>query len=78
VESPEDISRGLKAAVSRLGEEAKRLKELCEIQALKENVVELSVDKLQLLEAARLADLRRQDFADLREMIHFLRLYSLE
>ena len=73
----EDVSRGMKAAVEKLTAEAERLKKLCEVRALKENPVELSVDKPELIKEAKLSDQKREDFADAGEMIDLLRLFSV-
>jgi hypothetical protein len=73
---PEDVSREMKSVVGRLSQEAERLKKLCEVQALKGNTVELSVDKSDLMQDARAIAESGTSIGDVRDMMNLLRLFS--
>ena len=72
----EAVAQSIGASVERLIEEAGRLKQLSELQSLKENPVEFSVDKNALLDGIKLSHQKSDNLEGIRDLMDILRLLS--
>lgn len=72
----ERLADATKAAVEKLSEEAGRLKQLSELRSLKENPVEISVDKQDLIDHVSASDRTGEGFRNVKDLMDFLRLLS--
>jgi len=75
---PKLVIQKARMALQRLAAEAERLKRISELQSLKTNPVELSVDKSELMETTKNSHADSDKFGTLDEMINLLRLMSMD
>ena len=70
------IIQETRSAVKKISAEADRLKKFSEWQSLRENPVNVSVDKCELLESTRKDHSRDPCFGDLRDLLALLNLLA--
>jgi hypothetical protein len=73
---PDVVVREIRFAVEKISAAAEKLKNFSELQSLKENRIDISVNQSDILESTRRDQARDARFGDLRDLLALLNLLA--